>query len=151
MKFQFVVNNLNEKKHSAVEPRKDVRVGGLRAKALFTSDKKAAVLKRQIVSESSQNMFEPPKGRDISGNAIRSGQCRQRQTKKMSYSPLQALEYLKVSNLYRSTIHMTGINPFFVIYGSPNQFLLFNAYKKHNAYTKMSCDATGELVHKLCR
>lgn len=56
---------------------------------------------------------------------------------------------MKASNTFGTMIHWLGVDPFFVFYANPNQFMLFNAYKKKNEYTKITCDATGSIEHKL--
>lgn len=147
VKFTFIVSNFKPNKHDG--HRKNVRIGGQRAKELFSSTDKASVIKRRIINESGVQIIEPPKGRDISENAIRAGQSRTKQAKKLSPSPLQALEYLKATKAFGPSMHMTGLSPFFAIYGSPNQFALFKSYSQRNAYTKITCDATGGIVHKL--
>lgn len=148
VKFKFTIRGFNQQMHSE-EDRKSVRVGGSKAAELFNSHKKASVLKRELVKASGQGMFEKERGRVVSENAIRSGQYRNRQLNKLSANPIQSLQFLKASNAYSSTIHFLVLEPFSVIYGSPNQYILYNAYKKHNKYTKMTCDATGSIVHKL--
>lgn len=143
------MRRFNEQKH--LDNRKNVRVGGSKAVELFTSQKKASVLKREMVKESGQEMFQEDKGRVVSENAIRAGQCRNRQLNKLSLNPVQSVQFLKASNAYSSIIHSVGLDPFFVIYGSPNQYILYNAYKKWNKYTKITADATGSIVHKLSK
>lgn len=147
VKFNFVVYNFSEKKHA--EDRKSVRLVGAKAAELFSSKKPASVLKRDMIIQSGAEMFESEKGRTTTEAAIRCGQYRQRQMKKLSESPLQAIEYLKVSKMFGPMIHLSGPNPFFVIYGSPNQFLLYSVYKKNCPYTKITCDSTGGIVHKI--
>lgn len=120
-------------KHS--ESRKNVRVSSATANKLFTSEKKASVLKRDLIKESQAEMFEPDKGRVISESAIRSGQSRNRQMNKLSTDPLKSLEFLSDSHSYGSMIHSIGNKPFFVIYASANQYLLYNAYKKAHKYS----------------
>lgn len=102
-----------------------------------------------MITESGAKMFEPDKGRVLTEGAIRAGQHRRRQLDKLSMDPVRSLELMKSSHAYGPMIHWVGVDPFFVIYGNANQFLLFNAYKKHNKYTKITCDATGSIVHKL--
>lgn len=147
VKFSFNVVNFNEEAHRA--GRKNVRISGKRAKDLFESKEIASVLRRNEITESGAEMFEQPKGRDVTENAIRCGQYRHRQSKKLSDSPIQAVEYLKESNLYGPSIHWISTMPFSVMYGSPNQFILHDAYRKHNSYRKLCLDGTGGLVHKL--
>lgn len=147
VKFCFKTFNFDEKKHA--EGRRNVRIGGARAKELFSSNKSASVLRAEEMNKSSAQMFEEPAGRDVSRNAIACGQYRNRQSKKLSIEPMQALEYLKESNAYFAIIHMISLSPVSVIYGSPNQFKLYDAYRKHNKYGKVCCDGTGGLVHKL--
>lgn len=149
VKFKFCIRDFSEETHS--KKRVNVRIGGLRANELFSSDIKASVLKRDIIKKSAAKMFEPDKGRVISQNAIRAGQSRKRQMNKLSSNPVHSLELLKRSHAFGPMIHWLGVDPFYVMYGSPNQFLLYDAYKKFNAYTKITCDATGSIVHKLSK
>lgn len=148
VKFIFQLKHFDNVKH--IEGSyKNVRIGGIKAEEIFKSHKTATVLKREMINKSGTKMFENPKGREVSANAIRCGQYRQNQGKKLSTLPLQAVEYLKESNMFGPMIHMVGLNPFFAMYGSRNQFVLYEAYQKNNMYTKVSCDATGSLVHKI--
>lgn len=147
--FLFQVMNFCEDKHTNVNDRKNVRIGGAMAKEIFSSKKPASVIKREMIREKDVQMFEQEKGRTISENAIRAGKSRVRKQNKISSSPLQAIGFLKVSNTFGPMIHMFGDNPFFVIYCSPNQFLLFKTYKRTCGYTKISGDSTGGVVHKL--
>lgn len=149
VKLKFVVRNFNEEKHADNQARKNVRIGGSKAVEIFSSEKKASVIKRNIIKKSGAEMFEQDKGRVVSENAIRAGQCRLRQLNKLSVDPIQSLQFMKASNAFGPMIHWLGVDPFFVIYGNVNQFILFNAYKKHNKYTKITCDATGSIAHKL--
>lgn len=147
VKFVFKVFNFNEQAHN--DGRKNVRIGGKKAQDLFKSKEIASVLRRNEIVASGSKMFEEPKGRDVSENAIRCGQYRYRQSKKLSGSPIQALEYLKESNTYGPSIHWISTSPVSIIYGSTNQFVLFNAYRKANSYTKLCLDGTAGLVHKI--
>lgn len=147
--FKFIVRDFSEEKHS--KKRVNVRSGGSRANEIFSSDKKASVLKREIIKTSGAQMFEPDKGRVISENAIRAGQHRKRKMNKLSSNPVHSLELLKRSHAFGPMIRWLGVDPFFVMYGSPNQFLLYNTYTKFNAYAKITCDATGSIVHKLSK
>lgn len=149
VKFSFKVINFNEEEHKL--GRKNVRICGKKAEDLFKSKEIASVLRRNEITASDAKMFDQPKGRDVSENAIRCGQYRYRQNQKLSSSPIQALEYLKESNTYGPMIHWISTAPFFIMYGSPNQFILYDAYRKHNPYTKLSLDGTASLVHKLSK
>lgn len=147
VKFSFKVINFNEEAHTSY--RKNVRIGGKKAEDLFKSKEIASVLRRNEITASGAKMFDEPKGRDVSENAIRCGQYRYRQSKKLSGSPIQALEYLKESNAFGPMIHWISTTPFSIMYGSTNQFILYDAYRKHNSYTKLCLDGTASLVHKL--
>lgn len=48
-----------------------------------------------------------------------------------------------------NTIHLIAQDPFSCIYTSPDQIKLFKAYKKKNRFTKVSCDASGGVAHRL--
>lgn len=149
VKFRFNLTDFNAKRHTKSKT-KNVRYAPVAANKLFKSKEKASVLQRKIIQEKGTKMFESSRGRTISANAIRAGQSRQRQLQKLvSTNPIESINYLKSSREFGSTIRMIGLSPFFVTYASPNQLALFKMYKQKNAYTKKTCDATGQLVHKI--
>lgn len=88
---------------------------------------------------------------ETTSNNISSEQSHHEQVPNFPSSPLDALERLKTLDEFQTIIHMTGVCPFFVIYGSPKQFLLYKSYKLANAHTKISCESAGGLVHKICK
>lgn len=94
-------------------------------------------------------MFQQPKGRTPSANAIRNLQSRNRAKELHSPDIFKSLLCLQASKKYVKTIHMIGMSPFFIIFGSCNQFRLYNMYEKTNPLSKISCDATGSLVRKM--
>lgn len=97
----------------------------------------------------SASMFTKPKGRVVTANAIRCSRYRNRQKQKLSPCIYTSLSYLKWSTKYMNSIHMIGMDPFLVNYVTPDQLKLYSAYKKKNAFTKMTGDSTGNVVHKL--
>lgn len=149
VKFSFSVTNFNELLHEKQNDKeKTVRNVGAKAHKIFTSARPALALHQDLTRENTK-LFQKTKGRMLSLNAIRCGKYRKRQAKKLSTCPYTSLSYLQAAHSYPDTIYMTPMNPFFVMYTSPDQIKLFKAYKKKNSYTKMSGDATGDLVHKL--
>lgn len=147
VKFTCVIKGFNENDH--VGTTKKVRVSGLQAETLATSKKTAVSLHRKMAAKSGE-MFQQPKGRVPSANAIRKLQSRQRQSEQgLSPDIFTSLLYLQASKKYIDTVHMIGISPFFVIFGSNNQFRLYKMYEKRNRLTKISCDATGGVVRKI--
>lgn len=146
VKFTCVVKNFNEKRHE--ESTKKVKVSGSQAKSLAVSKKPAIVLHRNLAAKSGE-MFKQAKGRVPTANAIRNLQSRHRAKEKLSPEIFTSLLYLQTSKKYVDTIHSIGMSPFFVIYGSNNQFRLYNMYIRKNKLTRMSCDATGSVVKKI--
>lgn len=111
---------------------KKVKVTSSQAQSLAASKKPAIVLHRQLGAKSGE-MSKLPKGRVPTANSIRILQSRCRQKEKLSPDIFTSLLYLKTSKKYVDTIHSISISPFFfVIFGSSNQFLLYNMYKKKN-------------------
>lgn len=147
VKFTCIVKDFNEQLHQ--EANKKVKVTGLQAQLLATSKKPAIVLHRKLAAKSGE-MFTQPKGRVPSANAIRKLQSRDRAKERLSPDTFTSLLYLQASKKYVETIHMIGTSPFFVIYGSNNQFRLYKMYEKKNSLTKISCDATGSVARKIC-
>lgn len=121
------------------ELRKDSRINKqMTGKALYTD-----ALKWWEKMKNKSNTVDVPSITNISSettpNNISSEQSHHEQVPDFSSSPLDALEHLKTSIEFQAIIHMTGLCPFFVIYGSPKQFLLYNSYKSSNAHTKITC------------
>lgn len=146
VKFCFVVRNFDKSRHQ--DTNKTVRNTGTRANDVFSSTKPALYL-HQKMSSKNTNMFEHPKGRQFTLNAIRCGKHRKKTAKKLSSCPYTAIMYIQAMNCYANTIHAVGISPFNVIYTSSDQIKLFKAYKLKNRYTRIQCDASGNLAHKL--
>lgn len=145
IKFSFSVKNFNEDLHKG--ELKTVKNSGEKANAVFTSSKSALNLHQQLSRKTS--MFENPKGRQFTLNAIRCGKFRKKESKKITTCPCTAILYLQAMNCFANTIHFDGMSPFVVIYISPNQIRLYNAYKKKNPYTRMTGDSSGGFAHKL--
>lgn len=146
VKFTCIVKDFDESRHT--ESDKKVKVCGSQAQLLAASKKSAIALHRQLAAKSGE-MFEQPKGRVPSANAIRNLQSRHRAKARLSPDTFTALLYLQASKKYVETIHMVSISPFVVIYGSNNQFRLFKMYEKKNALTKINCDSTGSVLRKI--
>lgn len=125
-----------------------VKVTAQVAESLYTQKKPATTIRRRLLKQSAQ-MFRTPTGRIMSANAIRCGQYRQRKKQKIDTCPFTSLTYLKSSNLYKDSIQRINYDPFAVFYATPDQIKLYQAYKKRNPNTRVSCDATGGLTHKL--
>lgn len=129
------------------EARK-VKLTSEAARKLYSQNKKATVIRRNLLKDSTK-MFTAPQSRIMTANAVRCGQYRQRMNEKMSKCPITALTYLKASNLYMNCIQRIGLDPFFVFYCTPEQKKLFHAFHERNKFLKVSCDATGGVVHKI--
>lgn len=144
--FNCSLKGYNEEMHQ--QSKKNVKVTGSQAKKLAESKTPAVVLHREMASKSGE-MFVKPKGRIPSANAIRNSQSRNHQKDRLSTDVLTSLQLMQNLPQYRNEIHQVLMQPFGVIYGSPNQFLLYQMHKKKNPVLKIFCDATGSLVRKL--
>lgn len=123
--FEFLIKNFDESRHNGKKGVNSVRVNGFQARGLATSSKPAVVLHRNL-STKNGGMFEKPKGRVPTANAIRILQCRERSKARLSKDIFLSLQYSKESPKYVNTIHLIGMAPFSAIYGSSNQIRLFN-------------------------
>lgn len=144
--FMFMVRNFDESRHQGT--RKNVKVTGSQARTLATSHKTAITLHREISAKSGK-LFEQARGRVPSANAIRKLKSRERTKERLSSDVFQSLQLLKAAPNYKKTIHMVGLLPFFVVYGSNHQIRLHNMYEKHSKISRMCCDATGGVIRKL--
>lgn len=146
VKFIFKLKDYNEEKHR--NGSKPVKISRTQSQKIANSNKTAIQLHRELASKDGE-MFTRMRGRVPSANAIRCIRYRHKQKERLSSDAFQALLLLQSSPTYKNTIHMIGISPFCLIYGSPKQFQLYDMYSKHNKETKISCDATGGLVRKI--
>lgn len=135
---------------SHTKEAKKVKLTSRAATKLYTQDKKATVIKRNLLKNTTQ-MFKEPTSRTMTANAIRCAQYRQRLTEKISQCPMTALSYLKASNLYMDCIQRIGLEPFYVFYCTPEQKKMFHAFNERNKCLRVACDATGGVVHKIGR
>lgn len=146
VKMCFTVKNFNEKLHDD-ENTKTVKNQGDKVKTIQDSVKSSLALQQELAEEYS--MFQKPKGRPLTSNAIRCAKYRDRNKNKLSDDPFKSLMYLQEMKAYANTIHINASKPLILLYISPGQIRLFKAYKRHNRYIRMSCDATGCLVFTL--
>lgn len=140
------VYEMNLERHT--EEAKNVKLTSKVVQKICSQNKTATVISHNLRKESTQ-MFTEPTARIMSANAIRCATYRQRIKNKLSDCPITALSYLKSSNLFMNCIQRIGLEPFFVIYCTPEQKKLFQAFSQKNKTLKVSCDATGGIVHKL--
>lgn len=144
--FYGKIDGINSQRHK--EESKNVRLTSKISQNIVSQNKTATSIRRGMLVEKAE-MFIEPTARIPSANAIRCSKYRQRQKEKLSDDPFESLKYLQMSNMYANCIHRLGWNAFYVIYSSPEQIKLYQEYKKRNKLTKISCDATGGVVHKL--
>lgn len=147
--INFEVRGLDESCHDN-EKTKSVRVGGAYANSLYGKQKPASVVRRDTLRKKA-SLFAKPYGRVPTANAIRCGKYRLREKEKISSCPYTALSYLKASSKYMNTIHLIAMDPFSVIYRSPDQVKLYKTYKRKNKFSEIACDATGSVVNKLSK
>lgn len=147
VKIEFVLKDFDESRHRT--SRKNVKNYGASIRSQYDPSKSANAIHLANANKT-MKMFEPPKGRSFSSNAVRCGQYRTKVQNKLSTCPYTSLSYMKHSKMYAESIHMIIMEPFCVMYSSPNQMKLYKAYhQRNNGHTKISCDATGGVVNKL--
>lgn len=146
VKVQFVLKGFDETRHQ--KPSASVKNYGADTRKQYVVPKSAKMLHLENVKQTTQ-MFEYSKSRRFTANAARCGKYRGKQRNNLSTCPYTALIYMKYSRTYAESIHSIGIDNFFVMYSSPNHLKVYKAYDQSNAYTKISCDATGGIVNKL--
>lgn len=143
-KFSFIIENADPKKHTGNERR---RLNGLAAQRLYASSLTPSSLQNRLANENSE-LFQHSV-LNVTANAISCGRYRIKKNNKLAEHPIVALEYLKYCPDFSQTISSIGFNPFFVHYASPEQFVMYNEYKKKSRRTRIACDATGNIVHKI--
>lgn len=58
---------------------------------------------------------------------------------------------LKYEEKYCSSIHKIGLDPFYTLYWTPSQTIIFNDYIRKQKLSKLYIDATGTLCKKIER
>lgn len=145
-KIDIEMHGIDLKRHT--KEAKRVKLTSTMVKKICSQNKKATVIRRNMLKTNTK-MFVAPRSTNMTADAIRSAQYRLRKKEKLSECPMTALTYLKASHLYMDCIQRIGLDPFYVIYCTPEQRKLFHAFSMRNKVFKVSCDATGSLVHKI--
>lgn len=110
------ISCINEALHT--KESKKIKMTSKVIRKFSAQNKTATTISRNLLKESS-NMFAAPTSRTVTANAIRWAQYCQRMENKLAQCPITALSYLKASNLYMNCIQRIGLDPFFVIYNTP--------------------------------
>lgn len=140
------IYGIDSERHTKVT--KKVKLTSKMADQIYLQKQTPTVITRNLLKTTTQ-MFKQPTSRTTTANAVRCAQYRNRLKEKLSTCPLTALDYLKSSNAFTNSIQRIGLDPFFVFYCTPEQQKLFHAFDKRQKILKVSCDATGGLVHKI--
>lgn len=140
------ISGINPELHK--NQSKKVKLTSKTVKQISSQNKTATVISRNLLKNSTR-MFAEPTTRTVTANSVRCARYRQRMNDKISNCPITALLYLKSSNLFMNCIQRIGFDPFYVSYSTPEQKKLFNEFIRRNKSFKVSCDATGGIVHKI--
>lgn len=146
VKINIQIFDIKLERHN--KEAKKVKLTSRVAKQLYTQNKNASTIRRSLLKDSTK-MFTEPTSRTMTANAVRCIKYRERKKEKFSECPITSLLYLKSSHLFMNCIQRIGMDPFYVFYCTPEQAKLFHEFKKRNEPLKVSCDATGGIVHKI--
>lgn len=149
IRFMFTVSKIDEKLHQENIFQKNVRIGGEEGRSLSEQKGPATLVRRDLLSQSIE-MFQTTPARIPTANAIRCTRHNVKKQERIDSCPIKALEILKQS-FYDKWIRSIGSDPFFCTYVNTDQIILYKVYKKKNQFTKISCDATGSIAHKLSK
>ncbi|XP_055306691.1 uncharacterized protein LOC129570987 [Sitodiplosis mosellana] len=148
VRFDFEVVNIDELLHEQHKPQKNVRIVGEVSRSLCAGQGPATHISRSLLNAATEDLFEMPAERIPSANAIRCAKYRAKKKEELDDCPIAALRVLKRS-YYTKWIRGIGDDPFYCMYGNTDQIILYKVYKKKNALTSISCDATGSVVRKI--
>lgn len=147
IRVQFEVRNMNLNIHAETKQQRTVRVNGDFAQQIYANDQPACVTRRNMLRKAA-GMFENPVDRILSAASIRSGKYRLRQLELLHDCPITSLNILKLE-VFPNHIQNIGLNPFHVMYGSPDQVTMYKICKRKNKIISVSCDATGGVADKI--
>lgn len=149
VRLMMEVENIDYSIHGKSIEQKNVKIHGNITRALCEKDQPATAITRNMLCES-VGLFETPKERIATPNAIRCSQYRTRKQDHLNDCPLKALQILKLS-YYDKWIRAIGLDPFYAIYANTDQEILYKLHKMKSKYTSVSCDATGGVARKIVR
>lgn len=147
IRFTFTVWKIDQTIHQEMKLQKNVRIGGAQGRILSEQKGPATLVRRDLLSQSIE-MFQTTPARIPTGNSIRCTRYNVKKQERIDSCPLKSLEILKQS-FYDNWIRSIGSFPFYCIYVNTDQIVLYKVYKKKNQHTKISCDATGSIAHRL--
>lgn len=124
-----------------------IRIGGGEGRILSDQEGPATLVRRNLLRQSIE-MFQETPARIPTANSIRCTRYNTRKQQRMNECPIKSLEILEQS-CYNKCIRAIGILPFHCTYVTTDQIVLYKVYKKKGQFTKVSCDATGSIAHKI--
>lgn len=145
--IMITVSKIDEKLHQENKFQKNVKIGGEQGRVLSEHQGPATLVRRNLLRESIE-MFGTTPARVPTANAIRCTRYNTRKQRQIDDCPVKALELLELS-CYKNIIRAVSLIPFFCTYVNVNQIVLYKVYKKKSKFTKISCDATGSIAHKI--
>lgn len=149
IQFNFEAFDINNSEHQKNKIQRNVNVKGEKSLYLHGSGDSAIQIRGNMLRKS-VGMFEAPIERVMSTNAIRCAKYRLIKTQQIDECPMKAIQILKLS-CYDKWIRAIGQDPFYVMNGNTDQEILYKIYKKGNPATTIGCDATGNVVKKICK
>lgn len=144
--FEFEIDGLDLNKHTG-QKQKSIRLGGDFARDIYEAPG-AAIMKRRDAINRATTLCEYPVERVPTSNAVRCGRYRLRKFDRLDECPIKAIQFLKLSD-FGQGIRSIGYNPFYTMYVTNDQIVMYNIYKRKNKSTIVSCDATGGVAHKI--
>lgn len=148
VRFDFEVSHIDGKLHEQHKRQTNVKIGGEASQTLSAAQGPATRISRSLLNAATDELFDVPTERIPTPNAIRCTRYRARKMDELDECPMKALQILKQS-YYTKWIRGIGLDPFFCMYANTDQVILYKVYKKKNALTSISCDATGSVVRKI--
>lgn len=127
IKLIFEVENIDYAIHGKTKNQKSVKIHGEATRTLCEKQQTATSITRNLLCES-VDLFEVPKERISTPNAIRCSQYRTRQQDQLDDCPIRAIEILKLS-FYDKWIRCIGYNPFYTIYANTDHLSLMRCYR----------------------
>lgn len=144
--FEFELEGLDLNKHSS-QKQKSIRLGGDFSQDIYEAPG-TSIMKRRNAIKRATTLCAYPVERVPTSNAIRCGKYRLRKFDRLDDCPIKAIQFLKLSD-FGQCIRSIGYNPFYTMYLTNDQIVMYNIYKRKKKSTIVSCDATGGIAHKI--
>lgn len=139
----------------SVHHTKKRRFGGIRRQEVSTrlleNCSSSSKCRRDLASQLSSNLFETESPLLPRLETIRKAKSEKRCESRHDFDVVLSLNIMQNCDPWQMIIRNLGMQPFFVLYWTPDQLRVYNAFNKNERAATITLDATGNVVKKIER